>query len=84
MIIDPHVHETVNNFISMLHSPKSDGDVNLLRYKMFCQATNETLPPTQDSLIQHTKRAIYQTYIWRNALKAEPGLPSPTGNGWHH
>ena len=70
MIIDPHVHGTVNHFISLLYSPKSDGDVNLLRYKLFYQkqATNEKLPPTQDSLIQHTKRANYQTYIWRNAL----------------
>ena len=86
MIIDPRVYETVNHFISLLYSPKSDGDVNLLRNKTFCQkqAINEKLPPTQDSLIQRTKRANYQTYIWRNALKAEPELPSPTWNGWHH
>ena len=65
MTIVPHVHETVYNFISLLYSPKSAGDVILLRYKLFCQkqATKEKLPPTQDSLIQHTKRAIYQTYI---------------------
>ena len=86
MIIDPRVQETVNHFISLLYSSKPEGDVNSLRYKLFCQkqATNEKLPPTQDSLIQHTKRANYQTFIWRNALKAEPELPSPTGNGWHH
>ena len=28
MVIEPHVHETVNSFISLLYSPKSDGDVN--------------------------------------------------------
>ena len=37
MIIDPHVHETVNYFISLLYSSKSDGDVNVLRYKLLCQ-----------------------------------------------
>ena len=30
MIIDPHVQETVNYFISQLYSSKSDGDMNLL------------------------------------------------------
>ena len=67
MIIDPHVHERVNNFISLL----SDGNVKI-RYTLFYQkqATNEKLPPIQNSLIQHKKRANYQTYILRNALKA--------------
>ena len=30
MILDPHVQETVNYFISQLYSSKSDGDMNLL------------------------------------------------------
>ena len=44
---------------------ETDGDVNLVSYKMFCQKqeTNEKLPPTQESLIQRTKRVKYQTYI---------------------
>ena len=65
LIIDPHVQETVYNFIPLLYKSKSDGDMNLLRYKLFCQkqAANEKPSHTQDSLIQHTKRANYQTYI---------------------
>ena len=65
MTIEPIVQETVNHFIPLLYSTSKDGDVNSLRYKLFSQrqATNEKLPPTQDSLTQHTKRANYQTYI---------------------
>ena len=40
------------------------------------------LPPTSDSLQQHIKRANYQAYIWRKALVARQGLPSPDGHGW--
>ena len=57
-----------------------------VRYKLFClkQARNESLPPTSDCLLQHTKRANYQTLIWKHALEAQPNIPSPVENGWHH
>ena len=41
----------------------------------------ETLPPTQDSLLQHTKRAAYQTGIWCSSdqIDHQQHVPSP---GW--
>ena len=37
MTLNPHVYESVNNFIPLLYSPKSDGEVNLLRYKFIAR-----------------------------------------------
>ena len=61
------------------------GNLNDLRHKLFCkkQSRNEALPPTDDSMEQHLKRANYQTLVWKAALKPCPKLPSPVGNGWH-
>ena len=54
-----------------------------LRYLRFCQKPkNETLPPTSDSLLQHLKRANYQTLVWKQALAAVQNLPDPEGSGW--
>ena len=60
------------------------GNVNDLRYWLFCQKRhkNEKLPPTQDSLSLHGKRAHYQAMVWRKALESRQNLPPPTGNGW--
>lgn len=35
-----------------------------------------------DSVLQHAKRANYQAYIWRTALRVNQDLPSPEKNGW--
>ena len=40
------------------------------------------MPPTKDELIQHLKRANYQSFVWKRALQVNPDIPSPVGNGW--
>ena len=40
------------------------------------------LPPCCSSLQVHTKRANYQTAIWKDALKQNPQTPNPTAFGW--
>ena len=40
------------------------------------------LPPCCSSLQLHTKRANYQTAVWKGALKQNPQTPNPTGFGW--
>ena len=42
----------------------------------------ENLPPTEDALIQHTRRVSYQVFIWKNAIHAIINMLSPVGNGW--
>jgi hypothetical protein len=84
--VSEDVQEAVFRFVGALYDRKEmDGDVNLLRYQLFCQkqAKNDAMPPTKDSLVQHTKRAAYQSFIWKQALEAKPTIPTPDGHGWH-
>ena len=58
--------------------------VNELRQELFCQKekTMEGLPPTQQSLLQHTKLAAYKDEIWCTSEQPEQHTPSPEGWGW--
>ena len=42
----------------------------------------ETIPPTQDALLQHRRRVVYQAGICSISNKAQRELPSPEGYGW--
>ena len=56
--------------------------VNGARKQLFTQKGRAIggLPPTQAALLQHTKRAAYQTgHCWAQAMIATPELPSPFG-----
>ena len=59
---------------------------NDLRYKIYCskggKISCEDLPPCISALIEHCKRAKYQSKIWRLALEQVPEVPSPVGYGW--
>ena len=44
--------------------------------------TTETIPPTQDSLMQHCKHVVYQAGIWTTSDMAQQQTPSPEGQGW--
>ena len=60
-------------------------DVNELRYNLFCKKniSGDKLPPTRENLLLHIFRAIYQTYIWKNAHRSLLQLPSPVeSKGW--
>ena len=48
--------------------------VDKARYLLFCTGSKEeaSLPPTQDALTQHVKRANYQLCIWRHCFKSQP------------
>lgn len=47
-----------------------------LRYQLFCQGNkkSEGLPPTSDSLAQHSKRVNFQCYVWQRALEPNQAL----------
>ena len=42
----------------------------------------ERLPPTQDALLQHTKRAAYQAGIWCTSEQNQQHAPTPEDRGW--
>jgi hypothetical protein len=59
--------------------------VNALRKHLFTKKGRsvESLPPTADTLLQHAKRAVYQSgHCWGQSMCAEQTLPSPSKWGW--
>ena len=79
------VLKDVEEFVCKLYDVSAGNDVNETRYKMFCKSKNlqsYQLPPTRASLVNHTKRANYQCYIWKHALEEDFVIPSPDGQGW--
>ena len=58
--------------------------VNETRKELFCQKNRpmDRIPPTQDALLQHTRRAVYQAGIWTTSTQAEPVVPSPQEFAW--
>ena len=41
---------------------------------------SEQLPPSENVLVQHAKRACYQAKIWRSSLEGDTSIPSPYDN----
>ncbi|KAJ8353418.1 hypothetical protein SKAU_G00209850 [Synaphobranchus kaupii] len=58
--------------------------INQKRKELFCQENRmmEKLPPTQDALLQHMKRAIYQAGVWATSTQIQQVIPSPQDYGW--
>ncbi len=58
--------------------------VNEARRELFCKQNKslENIPPTQDTLLQHTKRVIIQSNIWTTSLSSIQNIPSPGEWGW--
>lgn len=58
--------------------------VNYLRQDLFPNRVKlmERLPPTQNALLQHVNRCVYQASIWTESLKPVIAAPSPAGFGW--
>ena len=58
--------------------------VNVCQKELFCQKnrTMESIPPTQDALLQHSKQVVYQAGIWTTSNISQQELPSPEGYGW--
>ncbi|VDI55266.1 Hypothetical predicted protein [Mytilus galloprovincialis] len=47
------------------------------------QRQYDTIPPTRDALLEHTKRAAYQGgHAWEQAVTDEQHLPSSGDWGW--
>ena len=57
--------------------------VNDCRRELFCKGRSiENIPPTEDALLQHVKRATYQAgYVWEQSHVSMQDLPSPTDWG---
>ena len=76
----------IESFVVLLYDRKSSSnEVNITRKQLFAQKgrTLENIPPTKDALLQHVKRAAYQSgFVWGQCLIVNPDLPSPSNWGW--
>lgn len=83
--IDSQQFQLLERFTVIVYDKTSELQlVNELRQELFCrkEKTMERLPPTQHSLLQHTKRAAYQAGVWCTSEQREQHTPSPEGWGW--
>lgn len=82
--VDEAVQENLESLTCMLYGVKDSTSVNKVRYDMFRMGkfSDAALPPNKDCLLQHIKRANYQTAIWKRATTQEIGAPSPVYHGW--
>ena len=63
---------------------KTSNNIDELRYLLFCHKKQKTemLPPTSNALLQHVKRAKYQTHVWKCSLEAQQVFDVPENHGW--
>ncbi|KAG1654719.1 hypothetical protein GQR58_024872 [Nymphon striatum] len=75
----------LERFVVVLYDKTSSLDsVDEARKELFCQKGRsiENIPPTQDALFQHVKRAAYQGGIWTTSEMIKQHRPLPDGWGW--
>ena len=70
---------------AMYDSTTQHSKVNDLRQELFPTRIKlmERLPPTQNALLQHVNRCVYQASIWTENPKPVIAAPSPDGFGWY-
>ena len=77
--------KTIQRFIILMYSKTSDHfRVNDARLELFFQKTRnlDSIPPTENALLEHCKRAIYQCGIWSKCVEPQQNLPDPIHFGW--
>lgn len=82
--VDNNLMVGLERFVCRLYRRSDVDRVNEARYRLFCSsAGSETsMPPCQDSLSQHAKRANYQAAIWKQASQPMITAPDPVEHGW--
>ena len=58
--------------------------VNEARMELFCHKSQsmDRIPPMQNALLQHTRRAMYQAGIWTSSTQVQQVIPSPQDFAW--
>lgn len=78
--------QALERFVVLMYDRSSDvTTVNEARLDLFArkQRQYDLIPPTQAALKEHAKRASYEAgYVWGQALKRHPQMPSPSDWGW--
>ena len=84
---DESVLADAEAFVCQLYNHGTNGkDINKERASAFRKVKKnlDSLPPTQDALHLHIRRANYQCMIWNKAREPRLSLASPEENGWFY
>ena len=83
-VVDSACLAVIERFVVLLYDRTSNlTKVNETRQKK--SRMLKKIPPTQEALIQDTKRSMYQGgHIWAQALVTQPVLLSPSEWEWQH
>ena len=83
-VLSNELKNALSTYVCHLYGFEGCCDVNSVRYKLFKSGKyeEELLPPNQDSLDQHARRANFQCYNWRHALQPILNLPTFYNHGW--
>jgi len=77
----------LERFVILLYDRTAEHiSVNSARQHFFTQKGWQigNIPPTRDALLQHVKRAAYQSgHVWSQTLVVAPVLPCPSEWGWN-
>ncbi len=80
------ISTSFSDFVVLIYSRTSDqSNFNCARKQLFSPGSRaiESIPPTEATLQEHCKRAIYQGgYVWVQYLVLDPKMPSPADWGW--
>ncbi|XP_068756859.1 uncharacterized protein [Montipora capricornis] len=82
--INTPVFDVLQRFVVILYDRTSLAtDVNTARRELFTKKNRalENIPPTEDALLNHSNRALYQASIW-TSLDEQQFYPSPSDFGW--
>ena len=86
--LDEKTAKKLERFASHMYGKKPTFSISIndLRYNIYYQkggkASFDLLPPCHNVLTQHSMRASYQTYIWRQCFNPMIDADKPVNYGW--
>ena len=86
ILLDKSIHfRRIQRFTVVLYDKTSClNSVDEARKDLFCHKNQamDKIPPTNNALLHHSKRAIFQAGIWTTSTEANPQIPSPHSFAW--
>lgn len=85
LVLDfPHFKLLERFTIVLYNKMRNLEGIDEARMELFCQRSRsmEKIPPTQDALLQHARRAAYQASSWATSESIEQNRHSPETWGW--
>ena len=85
LLIPPIIFEAVEQLVYTAYGFANETSIDEVRYQK-CWGKEllepSKIPPTRDEMMQHIKRANYQTFVWKQSLEIDIDIPDSNGYGW--